>query len=363
VVRPLPGDPRSSDLNALRGPTAGRIQLPIDLDASARATYDLSNPRRRDRMYAIVIIEGGSNDDFAAWLDRDALIEAWPARPSSTGPRRVGGATSRPRCRERTAGRMGEFARLIIRHGEEAMELDLARDWRRWPPVNLQIGPVLHIDDAVSSKVAALVGRQAPRDFIDIAAALDHGYRRADLMRLAFNRDPGLRVEDFIRAARRLDHQGRGKRRRASAPERLRSRPAVRCRIATAQTRVPVDWESIGSLLRPPRRTEALSLDKSPCFRGLGGRMPARRSRRTARILFRSRSPQGGGGSSLPLAPCLMSRDTGHRCLGTSSRGRRRPATTPTAPDHQIVSGPGWRCLRRRPSFVTKRQPYSMAVE
>lgn len=101
---------------------------------------------------------------------------------------------------------MGEFARLIIRRGEEAMELDLARDWRRWPPVNLQVGPVLHIDDAVSSKVTALVGRQAPRDFIDIAAALDHGYRRADLMRLAFDRDPGLRVEDFIQAARRLDH-------------------------------------------------------------------------------------------------------------------------------------------------------------
>ena len=100
---------------------------------------------------------------------------------------------------------MGEFARLTIRRGEESMELDLARDWRRWPPVNLQVGPVLHIDDAVSSKITALVGRQAPRDFIDIAAALDHGYRRADLMRLAFNRDPGLRVEDFIQAAHRLD--------------------------------------------------------------------------------------------------------------------------------------------------------------
>ena len=66
------------DLNALHGPTAGRVQLPIELDASARATYDVSNPRRRDRMYEIVILEGGSDDDFAAWLDRDALIEAWP---------------------------------------------------------------------------------------------------------------------------------------------------------------------------------------------------------------------------------------------------------------------------------------------
>ena len=54
-----------------------KVQLPLDLDASARATYDVGNPRRRDRMYEIVIIEGGSDEDFAAWLDRDALIEAW----------------------------------------------------------------------------------------------------------------------------------------------------------------------------------------------------------------------------------------------------------------------------------------------
>ena len=67
-----------SDLNALRGPTVGTVQLPLGLDASARTTYDLGNPRRRDRMYEVVILEGGSDQDFTAWLDRDALIEAWP---------------------------------------------------------------------------------------------------------------------------------------------------------------------------------------------------------------------------------------------------------------------------------------------
>jgi hypothetical protein len=50
----------------------------LELDASARSVYDLSKPRRRDRMYEIVIVEGGSDVDFAAWLDRDTLIEAWP---------------------------------------------------------------------------------------------------------------------------------------------------------------------------------------------------------------------------------------------------------------------------------------------
>ncbi len=53
--------------------------------------------------------------------------------------------------------------------------------------------------------VAALVGRGLPRDFIDVAASLGR-YSRPKLMRLAFIRDPGLRVEDFASAARRLDH-------------------------------------------------------------------------------------------------------------------------------------------------------------
>jgi hypothetical protein len=63
----------------------------------------------------------------------------------------------------------------------------------------------LHLDDAVGSKVTAMVGRGLPRDFIDVAAALTR-YSRADLMAMAFARDPGLRVVDFTDAARRLDN-------------------------------------------------------------------------------------------------------------------------------------------------------------
>ena len=84
------------------------------------------------------------------------------------------------------------------------MNLDLARDWRQWPPVSLSVGPVLHIDDAVGSKVAAVAGRGLARDFVDVAAALGR-YSRAELMRLAFLRDPGLQVADFADAVRRLD--------------------------------------------------------------------------------------------------------------------------------------------------------------
>ena len=98
----------------------------------------------------------------------------------------------------------GEFAQLTVSRGEAAVLLDLARDWRQQPPVRLDIGPVLHIDDAVGSKVTAMVGRGLPRDFIDVAATLGR-YSREQLMTLAFARDPGLRVIDFTDAAAALD--------------------------------------------------------------------------------------------------------------------------------------------------------------
>lgn len=98
----------------------------------------------------------------------------------------------------------GDFVQLAVSRGDETMLLDLARDWRQKPPTRLDIGPVLDIEDAVGSKVTALVGRGLPRDFIDVAAALLR-YSREELMTLAFIRDPGLRVLDFILAAHALD--------------------------------------------------------------------------------------------------------------------------------------------------------------
>ena len=106
-------------------------------------------------------------------------------------------------CRSPEA-HQGEYARLEVTRGEETMHVDLARDWRRWPPVLLDVGPVLHLDDAASSKVNAMVTRHLPRDFIDVAAVLDR-YSREELMRLTFTRDPGLRVADFTQAAQELD--------------------------------------------------------------------------------------------------------------------------------------------------------------
>lgn len=98
----------------------------------------------------------------------------------------------------------GEFMRLQVQRDEHVVDIDLGRDWRQHPPVRMQIGPVLHIDDAIASKVTAMIGRGLPRDYIDVAGALRR-YDRNDLLGLAFHRDPGLRVLDAARCMQLLD--------------------------------------------------------------------------------------------------------------------------------------------------------------
>lgn len=104
----------------------------------------------------------------------------------------------------------GEFAQLQVTRGGQTTQVDLGRDWRVHEAVVLDIGPVLHLDDAVASKVTALLGRGLARDYIDVAAALDR-YPRRRLLQLAFERDPGLRVLDVALAAQRLDQLPAGR--------------------------------------------------------------------------------------------------------------------------------------------------------
>jgi hypothetical protein len=66
------------DLDELRGPLAGNVRLPLHLDASDRALYDLGDKHRRGLLYELVLLEAGSVTDLTAWLDRDALVDLWP---------------------------------------------------------------------------------------------------------------------------------------------------------------------------------------------------------------------------------------------------------------------------------------------
>ena len=67
-----------ADLDALQGPLEGVVQLPSHIDASARASYDLADKWDREMVYRIVILESFRDEDFAAWLNRDALVKLWP---------------------------------------------------------------------------------------------------------------------------------------------------------------------------------------------------------------------------------------------------------------------------------------------
>jgi hypothetical protein len=93
--------------------------------------------------------------------------------------------------------RADTFARLLViptdEPGAEPQKMELAADWRAHSPVTLSIGPVLHPDDAVGNKVAALYGRALARDFLDIDAVLASGrYSGEQLLQLAENADPGF---------------------------------------------------------------------------------------------------------------------------------------------------------------------------
>ena len=95
------------------------------------------------------------------------------------------------------------FARLIVTDplDGQAEKLELSADWRAHDPVQLDVGPVLHPDDAVVNKVCALFGRALPRDFLDVDAMLmSDRYTREQLLELAAAADRGFDLLIFADA-------------------------------------------------------------------------------------------------------------------------------------------------------------------
>jgi len=95
------------------------------------------------------------------------------------------------------------FARLLLDDGSgpEPEKLELSADWRAHPPVKVDVGPVLHPDDAVANKMIALFGRAEARDFLDVDAAIVSGrYSRDRLLELAANADAGFDRAMFAEA-------------------------------------------------------------------------------------------------------------------------------------------------------------------
>lgn len=71
----------ASDLQMLRGPGAGRVELPVSLHWSGddcAAVFNLDDPRQRPALYTTVLREAGDPADLQAWLNADLLIDLWP---------------------------------------------------------------------------------------------------------------------------------------------------------------------------------------------------------------------------------------------------------------------------------------------
>ena len=87
--------------------------------------------------------------------------------------------------------------------GQE-LTLQLAYFDRARDPVQMEVGPVLDIEDVAGGKACALASRVEPRDYADTARMLER-FGPAELISFARRLDPGLTARDFADAGRQID--------------------------------------------------------------------------------------------------------------------------------------------------------------
>lgn len=93
------------------------------------------------------------------------------------------------------------FIRAIVARGAEATRVDWAHDsaWRFLPAVqDPAVGYRLHPLDLAVNKVLALVGRDEPRDFIDVMYVHDNYLSLGALCWAAVGKDPGFNPEQLV---------------------------------------------------------------------------------------------------------------------------------------------------------------------
>jgi Nucleotidyl transferase AbiEii toxin, Type IV TA system len=116
----------------------------------------------------------------------------------------AGYSVARENPDEMFAGMDDDLREFLVSDGGRALRLTLCRLDRTRAPVVMDVGPVMHLDDLVATKVAALVGRREVRDYIDVAAALSR-YPLARVLELAVAADPAIEPADLADAGRYLD--------------------------------------------------------------------------------------------------------------------------------------------------------------
>ncbi len=98
------------------------------------------------------------------------------------------------------------YIRAVVRKGKDATKVEWARDssWRFLPPVRDRLaGFVLHPIDLAVNKLLALVGRDEPRDFVDILEAHEHIPSLGSLCWAAAGQDPGYTPAALLALLRR----------------------------------------------------------------------------------------------------------------------------------------------------------------
>lgn len=94
-----------------------------------------------------------------------------------------------------------EFAHLTVSDAREAVAVDLGVDWFAYPSVNLDIGAVISLHDAVASKIGAAFSRGEIRDFLDVDSIRGNaGFTDVELIAMAKDRDPGFDTRMFAQA-------------------------------------------------------------------------------------------------------------------------------------------------------------------
>jgi hypothetical protein len=142
-------------------------------------------------------------EDIDLFTDTDDGVAA-AAGEVSAALGAAGYSVAREAPDELFAGMDDNLREFLVADGGRALRLTLCRLDRHRAPVVMDVGPVMHLDDLVATKVAALVGRREVRDYIDVAAALDR-YPLARVLELARAADPAMDPGDVADAGRYLD--------------------------------------------------------------------------------------------------------------------------------------------------------------
>lgn len=96
------------------------------------------------------------------------------------------------------------FVRLYVTPAEQELEVmvEFGYDYRQFPAVTLEVGPVLDPRDALASKLCALYDRGEERDFIDVHRALLAGVAKDWTEAIAFadQQTAALLPREYVRA-------------------------------------------------------------------------------------------------------------------------------------------------------------------